>query len=121
MSDNQTNEQTSSEEPGGYRLPHLDSESSPSPNNTLNDEPSEILRVIPACYYLLAIFCGVVLLIFTVMVSDDLTAAQTGGMIGWTIGGVLGMLATGRIVQLIQRISDDIRFMRDSTTEPDSP
>jgi hypothetical protein len=69
----------------------------------------------------LAIVCGVVTLIFTVTVSNDLTAVQTGGMIGWTIGGVLGMLATGRLVELIQRISDDVRFMRDNTTEPDAP
>ena len=40
---------------------------------------------------------------------------------GWTIGGILGMLATGRLVELIQRISDDVRIMRDSTTDPDEP
>jgi hypothetical protein len=121
MPDNQTNEQTSSEEPVGYRLRHLDPESSPSPANTLSDESVEFLRAIPTCYYILAIVCGVVTLIFTVTVSNDLTAVQTGGMIGWTIGGVLGMLATGRLVELIQRISDDVRFMRDNTTEPDAP
>ena len=75
----------------------------------------EALRIIPGCYYSLAILGGVALLVFTIMVSDDLSAAQTGGMIGWIIGAVLAMLATGRLVQLVQRISDDIRIIRDGT------
>ena len=73
----------------------------------------DVLRVIPGCYYLLGIVCGVVLLIFTLMISDELSAAERGGMIGWVVGSVLGMFAVGRIVQLVQRISDDIRVMRE--------
>jgi hypothetical protein len=75
----------------------------------------EALRGIPGCYYLLAILCGGVFLVFTIMVSDDLSADETGGMIGWIIGVVLAMLAIGRLVQLVQRISDDIRIIRDGT------
>lgn len=85
--------------------------------NTFPYEPIDfgesVLRGIPGCYYFLAIVCGVVLTIFAIVVSGDLDAAQTGALIGWIIGAVLAMLATGRLVGLVQRISDDVRIIRD--------
>ena len=73
----------------------------------------EAMRVIPGCYYGLAILGGVALLVFTILRSDDLSAAQTGEIIGWIIGAVLATFAAGRLLQLVQRISDDIRVIRD--------
>ena len=83
-------------------------------NDTL-EFGEDALRAIPGCYYVLAVFSGVTLLIFTMMVSGDLSADVIGGMIGWIIGAVLATFAAGRLLQLVQRISDDIRVIRDGT------
>ena len=42
------------------------------------------------------------------LISKDASKAEIGYMIGYTIGGVLSILATGRLIELVQRISDKI-------------
>ncbi len=36
-------------------------------------------------------------------------------MIGYTIGGVLSILATGRLIELVGRISENVRAIRERT------
>jgi len=70
---------------------------------------TELLSDLPATYYVLAILCGVVLLIFTLVNAKDLSGAEIGSLIGYTVGGVLSMFAIGRVIELLQQIRDAVR------------
>jgi hypothetical protein len=69
----------------------------------------ETLSSLPTIYYVLAIFCGVVLLIVTLVNAGDLSGAEIGGLIGYTVGAVLSMFAIGRVIELLQQIRDAVR------------
>ena len=77
----------------------------PSPRPT----ETELLSSLPATYYGLAIFCGIVLLFVTLVNAKDLSGAEIGGLIGYTVGAVLSMFAVGRVIQLLQQIRDAVR------------
>jgi hypothetical protein len=66
--------------------------------NSSSTQPTdtELLSDLPATYYVLAILCGVVLLVFTLVNAKDLSGAEIGSLIGYTVGGVLSMFAVGR-------------------------
>ena len=74
-----------------------------------NSTATEFLSGLPATYYVLAICCGIVLLIFTLVNSDQFNSTQIGSLIGWTFGSVLSMLAVGRVIELLQQIRDAVR------------
>ena len=77
----------------------------PSPRPTT----TEVLGLLPAIYYFLALFCGVVLIGFTIANVDELNSTQIGAWIGYTVGAVLSMLAVGRVIELLQQIRDAVR------------
>ena len=64
---------------------------------------------LPATYYVLAILCGITLLIFTAANRDELSSTEIGAWIGYTVGGVLSMFAIGRVIELLQQIRDAVR------------
>ncbi|MEC7564143.1 MAG: hypothetical protein VX738_00540 [Planctomycetota bacterium] len=80
---------------------------------------SRLLTGLPAIYYFLAVFCGIVLfgytayMAYTVVNMDELDFAQKGAVIGGWIGGsvgtVLSMLTIGWVIQLLQQIRDAVR------------
>jgi Na+/H+-translocating membrane pyrophosphatase len=70
---------------------------------------TELLSDLPGAFYGLAILCGIVLLIFTLVNSDQFNSTQIGSLIGWTFGSVLSMLAVGRVIELLQQIRDAVR------------
>jgi hypothetical protein len=69
----------------------------------------EALFVLPGIYYVLAILCGVVLLIVTLVNAKDLSGAEIGSLIGYSVGAVLSMFAVGRVIELLQQIRDAVR------------
>jgi hypothetical protein len=69
----------------------------------------EALSSLPTIYYVLAIFCGVVLIGFTIANSDELSSTEIGAWVGYTVGGVLSMFAVGRVIELLQQIRDAVR------------
>jgi Na+/H+ antiporter NhaC len=79
--------------------------------NSSSTQPTdtELLSDLPATYYVLAILCGVVLLVFTLVNAKDLSGAEIGSLIGYTVGGVLSMFAVGRVIELLQQIRDAVR------------
>ena len=79
------------------------------PNQEPEDDPGELMGLLPAVYYFLAVFCGIVLLGFTAVNSDELNSTQIGAWIGYTIGSVLSILAVGRVIELLQQIRDAVR------------
>ena len=83
----------------------------PPRRTTLASRPAdyEALSSLPAIYYVLAIFCGVVLIGFTIANADELSSTQIGAWIGYTVGAVLSMLAVGRVIELLQQIRDAVR------------
>jgi hypothetical protein len=84
----------------------------PAPRRTTHaSRPTdyEALSSLPTIYYVLAIFCGVVLLIVTLVNAGDLSGAEIGGLIGYTVGAVLSMFAVGRVIELLQQIRDAVR------------
>lgn len=70
---------------------------------------TELLSRLPGIYYGLAIFCGVVLLVFTAANSDELSSTQIGAWIGYTVGAVLSMFAVGRVIELLEQIRNAVR------------
>jgi Na+/H+ antiporter NhaC len=70
---------------------------------------TELLSDLPGAFYGLAILCGVVLLIFTLVNADKFSSFQIGSLIGYTVGGALSMLAVGRVIELLQQIRDAVR------------
>ena len=70
---------------------------------------TEVLSSLPTIYYGLAIFCGVVLLIVTLINAKELSGEEVGYMIGWIFGSVLSMFAIGRVIELLQQIRDAVR------------
>jgi Na+/H+-translocating membrane pyrophosphatase len=50
-----------------------------------------------------------VLLIVTIVNAEELTGAEIGAWIGYTVGAVLSMLAVGRVIELLQQIRDAVR------------
>lgn len=70
---------------------------------------TELLSVLPAIYYRLAILCGVVLIGFTIANSDELSSTEIGAWVGYTVGAVLSMFAVGRVIELLQQIRDAVR------------
>ena len=82
--------------------------SAPSPQESQVDT-GEVLSGLPAIYYGLAIFCGIVLLLVTLFNAEKLSGAEIGAMIGYTIGSVLSMFAVGRVIELLQQIRDAVR------------
>jgi len=73
-------------------------------------------EVLPGCFYAVAVLVGIGLGITTIVVIDNRgSAEEIGYMIGYTIGGVLSILATGRLIELVRRISDDVRTIRERT------
>ncbi len=70
---------------------------------------TELLSSLPGIYYGLAIFCGVVLLVFTAANSDELSSTQIGAWIGYTVGAVLSMFAVGRVIELLEQIRNAVR------------
>ena len=64
---------------------------------------------LPAIYYFLAVFCGIVLFWYTAVNSDKLNSTQIGAWIGYTVGAVLSMFAVGRVIELLQQIRDAVR------------
>jgi amino acid transporter len=81
------------------------SEVTPSPRPTA----TELLSSLPCIYYGLAIFYGVVLLVFTAANSDELSSTQIGAWIGYTVGAVLSMFAVGRVIELLEQIRNAVR------------
>ena len=69
----------------------------------------ELLSGLPAIYYSLSVFCGIVLLGFTAVNSGELNSTQIGAWIGYTVGAVLSILAIGRVIELLQQIRDAVR------------
>jgi Na+/H+-translocating membrane pyrophosphatase len=69
----------------------------------------EFMSSLPTIYYVLAIFCGVVLIGFTIANSGELSGSEIGYMIGWIFGSVLSMFAVGRVIELLQQIRDAVR------------
>ena len=49
------------------------------------------------------------LLIVTLVNAGDLSGAEIGGLIGYTVGAVLSMFAVGRVIELLQQIRDAVR------------
>ena len=70
---------------------------------------SKGLSGLPSLYYILAMFCGGTLLLFTVANWDKLDSFQVGSLIGYTVGGVVSMLAVGRVIELLEQIRDAVR------------
>ena len=68
-----------------------------------NRKSSDTLSGLPVLYYVLAIICGVVLLVFTLDQSRSLSNAEIGAWIGYTVGAVLSMFAVGRVIELLQK------------------
>jgi len=87
----------------------------PAPNRSASTpqesqvDTGELLSGLPAIYYVLAIFCGAVLVVFTIANADELNSTQIGAWIGYTVGAVLSMLTVGRVIELLQQIRDAVR------------
>ena len=74
------------------------------------------LAGLPGCFYAVALLVGIGLGITTIaVIGNGGSAEEIGYMIGYTIGGVLSILATGRLIKLVSRISDDVRAIRERT------
>ena len=69
----------------------------------------EFIPSLPTIYYGWAILCGIVLLIVTLVNAKELTGAEIGALIGYTVGSVLSMFAVGRVIELLQDIRDAVR------------
>ena len=106
--------------PDSSSSPATESDNSPSavtpaPNRSASTpqesqvDTGELLSGLPAIYYFLAVFCGIVLLGFTAVNADELNSTQIGAWIGYTIGSVLSILAVGRVIELLQQIRDAVR------------
>lgn len=67
---------------------------------------NDFLNRLPFAFYLLAIIAGVVLIGFTIANSDELSSTEIGGVLGYTVGAVLSMLAVGRIIEVLHQIRD---------------
>ena len=78
-------------------------------SSSIQSTDTELLSDLPGAFYGLAILCGIVLLIFTLVNADKFNSFQIGSLIGCTVGGVLSMLAGGRVIQLLQQIRDAVR------------
>jgi hypothetical protein len=73
-------------------------------------------EILPGCFYAVAVLVGIGLGITTIaVIGNGGSAEEIGYMIGYTIGGVLSILATGRLIELVRRISDDVRAIRERT------
>ena len=87
----------------------------PAPNRSASTpqesqvDTGALLSGLPAIYYVLAIFCGAVLVVFTIANADELNSTQIGAWIGYTVGAVLSMLTVGRVIELLQQIRDAVR------------
>ncbi|MBT4695107.1 MAG: hypothetical protein HOB73_17355 [Planctomycetaceae bacterium] len=82
-------------------------------SNTSHVGDGEILS---GCFYAVAVLVGIGLGITTIaVIGNGGSAEEIGFMIGYTIGGVLSILATGRLIELVRRISDDVRAIRERT------
>jgi hypothetical protein len=78
--------------------------------------PADGLAGLPGCFYAVALLVGIGLGITTIAVmSKGGNGELVCYMIGYTIGGVLSILATGRLIELVGRISDDVRAIRERT------
>ena len=64
------------------------------------------LNQLPFVIYYLAILCGVVLIGFTIFNADKLSSIQIGYLFGGTAGGVISMIAVGRIIEVLHQIRD---------------
>ena len=80
------------------------------------DGEDDVLKVLPSCFYAFA-FLFAVGMIFAIFSINDKggDTEQVGYMMGCTVGGVLSILATGRLIELVRRISDDVRAIRERT------
>jgi hypothetical protein len=75
-----------------------------------------VLTGLPGCFYAVAVLVGIALGITTIAVmSKGGNGELVCYLIGYTIGGVLSILATGRLIELVGRISDDVRTIRERT------
>ena len=93
-------------------LPGYDENGSNWGDQDYEEEEGDFLRGLPGCFYALAMAGGGILLIFTLAASDELNSSEIGTLIGWTVGAVLGTLGTGYLIELVQRISSDVRAIR---------
>ena len=84
-----------------------------STTGMVKSRDDELLRPLPQLIYVLAILCGGFLLVITI--SSQGTAESKGAMIGWTIGSTLGMICTGRVIELLQKISDGVRVLSEKS------
>ena len=100
---NDTESDSVEDSPSAVTPPPSRSTRAPRPTDT------ELLSGLPATYYVLAILCGIVLMIFTLVNADKFNSFQIGSLIGYTVGGVLSMLAVGRVIELLQDIRDAVR------------
>ena len=78
--------------------------------------PADGLAGLPGCFYAVALLVGIGLGITTIAVmSKGGNGELVCYMIGYTIGGVLSILATGRLIELVGRISENVRAIRERT------
>jgi hypothetical protein len=77
---------------------------------------ADVLAGLPGCFYAVAVLVGIGLGITTIaVIGNGGSAEEIGYMIGSTIGGVLSILATGRLIELVGRISENVRAIRERT------
>ena len=86
---------------------------STTPSGDSTKPVSDFLSIIPGCFYAVAVLVGIGLGITTIAAIGSGNAEEVGYVMGYTVGGVLSILATGRLIELVQRISDDVRVIRE--------
>jgi hypothetical protein len=69
----------------------------------------EFMSSLHDVYYGMAIFCGIVLLIFTLVTAVNVGLAAAWLILCYTVGAVLSMFAVGRVIELLQQIRDAVR------------
>ena len=68
----------------------------------------DLLNRLPFVFYVLAVIGGVVVLM-SMFASKELSGAEAGAMLGYTVGAVLSMFAVGRIIEVLHQIRDAVR------------
>ena len=64
-----------------------------------------MLNRLPFVFYVLAVIVGFVVLM-SMSAAKELSGAEIGALIGYTVGSVLSMFAVGRVIQLLHQIRD---------------
>jgi Na+/H+-translocating membrane pyrophosphatase len=68
----------------------------------------DLLNRLPFVFYVLAVIVGFVVLM-SMSAAKELSGAEIGALIGYTVGSVLSMFAVGRVIQLLHQIRDSVR------------